>query len=207
MSALLQFVCHGCCKNLRAPTGLVGKSVKCPRCAMVIVVPAAEPTSAPTSPSKSAHPPAAIKSNSKLLSVLEGLIGPVPYGSAAVAHWQLSKQSRRGIMASVLGAFRRRRASMQRVGCIAVKCGFLHLFDFGDKPADARISESHLFDLVRQGAVPSITSTPLSSLFIKKSFGFSSKVAIVTGQLHLQVHPGFGDDFPGSLWTALCPGN
>lgn len=42
--------CSGCKSQMRAPDTLAGKKVKCPKCATIMVVPAAEPPSVPAPP-------------------------------------------------------------------------------------------------------------------------------------------------------------
>jgi hypothetical protein len=200
MTALLRFACQQCAKPLRAPNGLVGKSVKCPRCSSAVVVHSIETTAGTALPSRSS----AVAANSKLMSVLDGLIGPIPYGLAALAHWELPNGPHRSVIKSLFGFLVREQSKVHRVGCIAVKCQFLHLLDFGCKTADGQIDECQLFDHVRKGIAPKIISKPISTLTVKKASSFSSKVAVLSGALQLHVHPGVGDDFPTSLWAALC---
>jgi len=202
MSAIVRFACHRCGKALRAPNGLVGKSARCPACTSAVVVRSVE-----TSASKAgfALPTAAVASSSRLLSVLESLIGPVPNGLAATAQWQLSQNHRSRLIGSFFGFFGQERTKVQRAGCIAVKSQFLHLLDFGCKTAGVQIDECHLFDRVLRGAAPTIISKPLSSLTVKKASSFSSKVIVLSGALQVHIYPGAGDDFPGSLWAALSP--
>jgi hypothetical protein len=127
----------------------------------------------------------------------------------AIARWHGTNGNHAGFFRSIIGALGRKTIhhpeTKQRVGCIAVKEQRLHLFDFGAEPGDIPALEGYLFDLVRHGVTPSLVSKPLSSLVIKRSPGFSCKAAVVSGALRLHVFPGKGDDFPGSIWTALSP--
>jgi hypothetical protein len=127
----------------------------------------------------------------------------------AIARWHGSNDNHAGLLRSIISSLGGKATqtveAKQHVGCIAVKDERLHLFDFGVKPADQPALEGYLFDLVRHGAIPAMVSKPLSSLVIKRSVGFSSKAAVVSGALQLHVFPGTGDDFSGALWSALSP--
>jgi hypothetical protein len=154
--------------------------------------------------------PCVIKTSSRLLSVLEGLIGPIPYGFAALARWHRSNSHALSFVASVLGACRGKRSAnrdtdlAQRMGCIAVRDRRLHLFDFGANEGDVRVLENHLSDLVRHGLTPSVLSAPLSSLGIQTTVGAAGKSVAVTGALELTLYPGVGDDFPPALGLTLA---
>jgi phage FluMu protein Com len=207
MFALLRFACDQCGKTLKAPPGLAGKKCKCPRCGDVLVI---QPGTQPAPVKEEVAVPCVIKTSSRLLSVLEGLIGPIPYGFAALARWHKSNTHALRFVASVLCACRGKRAAnretdlAQRMGCIALRDRRLHLFDFGTHEGDVRVLESHLSNLVRLGLTPSVLSAPLSSLAITRTAGVACKSVRVTGALELSLYPGVGDDFPAPLWLALA---
>jgi hypothetical protein len=152
-----------------------------------------------------------MRGGSRVLSVLESLIGPVPYGFAAWARWHGTDGGLTGIVRRGLGAIglggqpAPSSGTKQRAGCIAVRGDYVYFFDFcggGDNDGDF---ERYLFDLVRHGIVPTVLSSPRSSLTVTTVTDGSCQVLLLSGALQMCVYPGIGNAFPAPLWTALSP--
>jgi hypothetical protein len=151
-----------------------------------------------------------MRGGSRVLSVLESLIGPVPFGMAAWARWHDSNAGLTGIVRRSLGALGLGGKPLasgrkQRIGCIALRDEFVHLLDFGCSGDNDRAFERHLFDLVRHGIAPVVLSSPKSSLCVKALNERSCQALSLTGALQMCVYPGIGSEFPAPLWTALSP--
>jgi hypothetical protein len=212
MPNLVRLACRRCGKPLKASSDLAGRPGKCPRCGEVFVVPthaAATGLEHRLGSTDRNGVLSAVRSGSRILSVLESLVGHVPYGMAAWARWHDSGGGRTGIVRWSLGAIglsgqSEASGTRQHVGCIAVRDESVYFLDFGCGGDEAAF-ERHLFDLVRHGIVPTVLSSPRSSLTVKALNDGPCQALLLYGALQMRVYPGIGSAFPAPLLTALAP--
>jgi hypothetical protein len=211
---LLRLTCRRCGKPLKASGDLAGRPGKCPRCGEVFVVPARDAASGVANRLGMGDRngvPSAVRAGSRVLSVLESLIGPVPYGMAAWARWHESSAGRTGIVRRGLGALglggpSEESETNQHLGCIALRDESLYLLDFGCGRCEDAAFERYLFDLVRHGIAPAVVTSPRSLLTVRILLETSRKAILLCGALRLCVYPGIGSAFPAPLLSALSPG-
>ena len=209
----LRLTCRRCGKPLKAAGDLAGRPGKCPRCGEVFVVPtrgAVIGLAHRLCTTEQNGAPSAVRAGSRVLSVLESLIGPVPCGMAAWARWHDSGGGRAGIVRRSLGAIGLGgqadvTGANQHLGCIALRDETIYLLDFGRGRCEDAVFERYLFDLVRHGTTPAVVSSPKALVTVQSLTKGPCKALLLSGTLQLCVYPGIGNAFPAPLLTVLSP--